>query len=392
MMGFCFLSSGLLMAQETWSPKWDMPNGLKEITDATTVLDGNIYVLGGTNDSGVITNAFNMYDPAVDLWFPLPSYPLSVWRASMEVVDGIIYAFGGYESLGPFPFSPTNKAFSFDPATNQWTPIMDLPISRGSAASGVVGSNIHLIGGANASGALNLHQVYSPFTDSWTTYAPMSTERSGLTASVIGDLIVVAGGYFLSGGVQSLNSAEVYNPNTDIWSPISSMPFTKLGVTSAAVLFNMYVFGNESSTNVLEYNTLTDQWQILGDMPSNVNFAGAESIDGIIYLMGGGAINLITDGISTVNCFNPEVLSVSDNLSNSRLLVSNVGVLFSLIPNTNLDFKSIEIFNAAGFRVDYGGKETANIWNASAFKEGIYFIVFQLQEGHKITKKVIVKK
>jgi N-acetylneuraminic acid mutarotase len=379
---------------QVWEAKNDMPTARKEIADAATTLDGKIYVLGGRTDTGSITNVFEMYDVATDTWTTLAPYPLSVWRASVEALDGKIYAMGGYQSLSPFPFNPTNQAFVYDIATNTWSPIQDIVLARASAATVVLDGKIHLMGGANFD-ALFLHHAYNPTTDSWEFVANMIFNRSGLTAAVIDGKIYVVGGYFLDGsGLVSRNSVEFYDPANGGWQFRNSLPFSKLGISSAVVQGEMYVFGNENNANVLKYNPANDIWEELIAMPENVNFAGAVTVNDIIYVMGGGQINLTADGINDMNSFNPALLSIQEN---------NLEKSFLVYPNPSRGKVSIQFKDGAiklKVRTVTGkmikeisiSLEKRNIEIDFPFSNGLYFIEIKFLDGKHAIQKLILER
>lgn len=380
-------------AQNVWESKADMPTARKEITDAATVLDGKIYVMGGTSAAGTITNVFEMYDPTTNGWTTLAPYPLSVWRASLIAFDGKIYGMGGYEALNPFPFNPSNKAFVYDPGANSWSPISDMISPRGSSASVILNGNIHLVGGANTD-ALDSHHSYDPDTNSWSSVSSLNQKRSGLTAVTINSKIYAVGGYFLSGGVVSLSSAEVYDPGTNDWTAIASMPFTKLGITSEVVQNKMYVFGNENGTAVLEYEPTTDVWTQWLSMPENVNFSGAAVVDGLVYVLGGGEINLTTDGIAAVNCFNPALLAV-DNFEVSKMS--------SIFPNPSSGLLWLKLKEPASSIqiVDLLGRLVTKITPSHGEVDipvqlpqnsGVYIVVVQFESGLRNAHQVIMSR
>ena len=297
---------------QAWQPKTDMPTPRKEIANAAVTLDGKIYVVGGVRNNGTISNKLEVYDPQVNDWTTLANYPLSVWRATAAATNGKIYVFGGYQSLNPFPFNPSNTVYEYDPVANDWTQKANMLTSRGASCAVLLNGKIHLIGGASSS-ALNTQHVYDPVLNSWSTAASMAQTRSGLTANVIMGKIYAMGGYFLGAGVVSQKTAEVYDPALNVWSPIADMPMTKLGISSAVAGGQLYVFGNEGNTNTLVYNPDQNNWSQLGPMPENVNFAGAATVNETIYLIGGGPVNLNRfDGIAAVNCFEPVAVGVED--------------------------------------------------------------------------------
>ena len=387
---FCFL--GVTQAQGVWEAKQDLPLGRKEIADAITVLDGKIYVLGGIDANGNISNTFDCYDPQSDSWTSLTPYPLAVWRSSLEAIDGKIYGMGGYQTLSPFPFSPTNKAYVYDPQSNSWSPIKDLLLPRGSAASVVLDDGIHLIGGANNS-ALDDHHRYDPANDEWSVLATMKQSRSGLTAAVFDGQIFAMGGYILSGGVVSLSSAEVFGPNANLWNDLATMPFPKLGISAAFTQGRLYVFGNENNRNVLEYRPTTNAWSERGPMPEDVNFAGAVALGDLLYVVGGGKTNLTPDGIDAVHCFKPDPISAIRQPSVLPITLLQLSpnpsfgnLLLTLVLDQSIEYATISIFDRSGrelaqlFEGPLKEGKTVFSWNdMDHLTPGIY--VVQLRSG-----------
>jgi N-acetylneuraminic acid mutarotase len=74
-----------------------MPSGPafpQAFTSAATV-NGIIYVVGGTNNLGIITGAVQAYDPATDSWTTVSSMPTARSDIALGTVNGALYAFGG---------------------------------------------------------------------------------------------------------------------------------------------------------------------------------------------------------------------------------------------------------------------------------------------------------
>ena len=392
------LAFNYLPAQPTWQIKTPMPIGKKEITDAVCVLEGKIYILGGTTSNGNISNSLEVYDPATNSWTSLAPYPLSVWRASMAALNGKLYAMGGYQSLSPFPFSPTDKMYAYDPGMDTWTAQQSMLGVRGSAASVVLNGQIHLIGGANNS-ALNSHHIYDPGSDSW-SIAPnnLNEARSGLTAATINGKIYATGGYILSGGVQSKSSAEVFDPATNSWSMVAAMPVTKLGISSAVVQEKLYIFGNENTANVLVYDITSNSWSQSLSLPRNINFAGATVLNEVIYLMGGGAVNLATDGIDDMYCLSPIVSSVDlpDDTWSINVYPNPVSDLLQLaISSTHHTFADqyiVQLYSGTGKLLSQKHSNTTKgtlTISMTHFATGIYWLVLKSsgqQWYHKIVK------
>lgn len=310
------LSLQFAVAQGEWQTRAPMPTARKEISNAAAVINAKIYVVGGVANNGTITDALEIYDPATNSWSSGAPLPLKVWRASAAAVNGKLYVFGGYQSLGAFPFSPSNRVFEYDPDQNIWTEKTAMPQSRGTSVAVTIAGKIHVLGGAN-SGPLNLHQVFDPGANSWSDAPPIPTPRSGLTAVAIGDKIYVAGGYILSGGVVAQDVLEVFSITNNTWESRQPLPLPRLGIASAVIRGKMYVFGGTPDTPVsrtLEYDPVTDVWQTLAEMPNPVSFMSVVAVEDSLFVIGGGAVNLNRfDGLEANRLFlTPDVLTAID--------------------------------------------------------------------------------
>ena len=85
------------------------------------------------------------------------------------VVDGKIYAFGGWKV--PVGLVPTVNVYN--PATDTWTKKRDMPTTRSAAAAAMVNGKIYVIGGFRGDRQITTVEEYDPKTDTWTKKADM---------------------------------------------------------------------------------------------------------------------------------------------------------------------------------------------------------------------------
>jgi N-acetylneuraminic acid mutarotase len=69
---------------------------------------------------------------------------------STSVVDGIIYVVGGTTGV---PNVGTTRVDAYDPVTDTWTQKADMPTGRHTLASSALDGKVYVIGGATAQGA-----------------------------------------------------------------------------------------------------------------------------------------------------------------------------------------------------------------------------------------------
>lgn len=289
-----------------WSSGASMMTPRKEISNTVVSNEGLVFTFGGVESSGLISNKVEIYDAGSNLWFEGSELPTPLWRSTAVYYEEKIYVFGGYQSLGPYPFDPSKMMFMYNIANDTWT-MSEMPIARGASVAVVLGEKIHLIGGASNS-ALSRHDIYDPTTDSWEVGPSLNEARSGLTAIEFDEQIFVFGGYeLINGQVVSKRSCEVFV--NDRWVSIANMPATKLGIDCAYIGESIYVFGGTSTANysALAYNIVEDRWQELAWMPTPVSFMGVVAVSDSIFVLGGGPQNLNrTDAVGLNRIFKLE--------------------------------------------------------------------------------------
>lgn len=119
---------------------------------AVGVVFGKIYVIGGRVGAAFIGLASDVsvveeYDPATDQWSgPRARMPYARSALGSAVYDGKIYVAGG-EYQDPHMMATFRAVEAYDAATNTWIEMPPLPISRHGLAVGVIGSELHVVGG-----------------------------------------------------------------------------------------------------------------------------------------------------------------------------------------------------------------------------------------------------
>ena len=93
-------------------------------------------------NSNTGTNTVEAYDPQTDTWTTKAPIPTPRAFFSTSVVNGIIYAFGGFNSIG----TPSlGNVEAYDPVEDEWTIKNDMPNPRaGMTTCTVDGNNLWL--------------------------------------------------------------------------------------------------------------------------------------------------------------------------------------------------------------------------------------------------------
>lgn len=120
-----------------WKTRAPIPQGRTHF--GTVVLNGQLYVMGGQDGVDAKANIYKTayrYDPASDTWTRLADLPYVLTHISPATVvrNGKIYMFGGEE----FGFAESRGTIEYDPATNKYRSLTALPATRAAAIAGLI--------------------------------------------------------------------------------------------------------------------------------------------------------------------------------------------------------------------------------------------------------------
>jgi N-acetylneuraminic acid mutarotase len=246
-------------------------------------LDGKIFVPGGFGGESV----FEAYDVASDTWETLPSLPEGRHHLMAAALGGKIYIFGGGRSV--LDWTPSAKAYAFDPLAAVWTVVNPMLESRLGGAAVTLDDYIYILGGVGGSGAL---LRYDPADNSWDSLASPAQAREHTAAVALDGLIYAVGGRWA--GVGELSSVEVYDPIRDEWSSGGTLNRARAGHAAAVVGESIVVLGGEvlsSGRETLDsveiFNPQEGIWKTVEPMPISLHGVPAVGIDGMLYVIGG---------------------------------------------------------------------------------------------------------
>jgi N-acetylneuraminic acid mutarotase len=138
-------------ATNTWRQRASMPTPRNHAIAGA--VNGKIYVVGGRVGAAFISSGSSNvdvveeYDPASDAWGSARARMPSA-RSAMAagVYSGRIYVSGGEGQNAQMMY--TFRALeAYDPATNTWSILPSMPVSRHGLAGAVVGSRLHMVSG-----------------------------------------------------------------------------------------------------------------------------------------------------------------------------------------------------------------------------------------------------
>ncbi len=336
--GFVFDGSA-----ESWSPMASLPNGKERQYSTGFSYNGNGYMFGGLNCSGVCLNDFGQYSTVTNSWIALPDFP-GLGRQGMSnfTIKNKVYIVGGKLTDG----TTLNEVWEYDFITNNWDQKSNLPFSgmwRGA------GFSIDTIGyicyGMNNSNSFNhLMHKYNYITDTWSIVPTIFLPAKNYIGCAVTNKKAC-----LYGGQDSLNTIT---NDLILFDPADTSLITYPGIPTIGRKGGMAF----SLNDVFYTTTGLDATQTrIKETWKNTNFVGLSEnkLDNIIQ--------------------------VYPNPSHAKLFI---------VSNSRLK-TTIQLFNQLGELVFETKMDNQNTEiNTSAFANGIYYLVIKNSEG--LTSKKIV--
>ncbi|MBC8122045.1 MAG: hypothetical protein H7Y22_09435 [Gemmatimonadaceae bacterium] len=276
--------------------------------------NGKLYVISGYIDSTYKpTKRSDVYNPASNSWARVADLPVATTHAGTAIVGKDIYLAGGYaaKSNGSQAFSSKN-VWKYDTAANSWTALPALPVARGSGALVELGGELHFFGGADSNRLDKGEHWFLRLNGgtSWTSVAPIPDPRSHMGyASLGGKIYAIGGQHGIDANLVTQASVYVWDPATGAWSQVASLPTGRSHISSTTFVMDnrIVVLGGEIAhtkpvPDVTAYDPLTNGWTALTPLPAKRHSGvGGGFGDRLYYTTGGLSIKTTYRGTPGYN-------------------------------------------------------------------------------------------
>ena len=258
-------------------------------TPMSVFYNGEIYMFGGQTyvygESVTTTNMAIAYNPTTDTYRTLANLPAVINWGGCAEVGGKIYLFGGVNGSTVY-----STAHVYDPVANTYSAIKAMPIAKFGMACATTKGKIYLFGGMNGSTVYSTAHVYDPVANTYSTIANLSIARYGAICSVINDKIFIFGGFGTPSG-NEINTAVSYDPNTNTYTNLANLPAARTTSGCTVVGNEIFIIGGGSGGHVtasaIAYNYLTNSYRTLENMPHYQDRPVCALVGNIIYVMAG---------------------------------------------------------------------------------------------------------
>ena len=216
---------------------------------------------------------------------------------------------------GPPAWNPLDKAWEYDPATDEWKELAPMPTRRGAASAAVAGGKIYVTGGANSlpgvvengihparpHNVLATVEEYDPATNTWRTRRSLLLPRNHHVTASVGDKVYVIGGRvgsaFISGTSNNVDLVEMYDPAADLWTARARMPTARSAMGSGVYKDHIITLGGEAQDQRFlgafkaaeAFDTTLNRWILLPPMGRQRHGLAAGVIGNRLYAVSGDA-------------------------------------------------------------------------------------------------------
>ncbi len=266
--------------------------------DATLLDDGRVLVSGGW--TGTANNDFiapfpalfsQIYDPPTDMW----AYTERFWEEAIaESLEFFMHMSasklpdGRVISVALTVEDESGVALVvFDPETDGWTRLSDIPSNRVFSNMSVLNNGrILIVGGVDVSGMwsgptsaepLDVVETYDPATGEWQTLEAMNESATEQSVVPLDEgRIMAVGGFNESHRSQGTARSEIFDPTTNTWTLTDDMNVPRMSPKAIALLDGrilvtggegvLYGMTSGDSPDSETYNPDTGKWTLTGPM------------------------------------------------------------------------------------------------------------------------------
>ncbi|XP_061712454.1 uncharacterized protein LOC133521482 isoform X1 [Cydia pomonella] len=190
--------------------------------------------------------------------------------------------------------------FRFDPVTNTWDIVGELPEPRHHHSVAFLRGRVYLVGGSDPrdddtrgkSVVVSTVWSFEPVTRAWFSESGLAVPRKNFGLVVHKMALYAIGGQDKKGRV--LRSVEKFDPATGFWSEVRSMSVARMAAAAAKYREYIWVAGGMTGDKkrpvckVVEcYNSETNQWTAIYDLRFPRCFSTLFAMNDKLYLVGG---------------------------------------------------------------------------------------------------------
>lgn len=348
---------------------------------ATTsvIVDDNIYVINGYQESGGNANYIEKYNITDNRWSILNSTLLTKKFANSETYDNKIYIFNGWGN---------SHLEILDLKTNTITKGAVNRSYTGNAGSAIHNGKIYVFGGSGLNGAAttkfsNRFQYYDIASDTWHPLPDMPTARE-TKGKIVNDKLYVIGGF---NGTSS-RLINIYDISTNRWTDQITMPSGISGHSLAVSGNKIFIAGGYNNQTFLAYfDTATHKFHQLSSNMIPRRHAAAEVYNNKLYIIGGSTTSVTKSAIKSLQAADISEDALSSNAAGedretkTRVYTNASRDGFIISNKNNSNQFEFTVYSLDGEVVSRGFAYYNRNIDLSRVKPGTYIFSFKDEKG-----------
>jgi N-acetylneuraminic acid mutarotase len=370
---FCCASN--LLSAQSWTQQTSAPDCRYD--GAGFTIGNKIYYGLGITCAGNHDNQFYVFDPALNSWSSVASFPGSTRRiAAGFAVNGKGYITMGIQQNG----QPLNDVWEYDPQANTWTQKNNFPAGgRGASFVCATATKGYVGAGLAYMTFFSDFWEYNPTTDTWLsqTSFPGGIRFMG-SAFAIGGACYALLGY--DNNATTYNDCWKFDTLTNLWSACANFPGAARAQASAFALNGKGYAGYGNEADFYRYDPVANTWA-----NETANGAGTVIYDFAVATATAGFC--VSNYVNSPDCwkFTPLISVVNENT------IAEVNVQISPNPSSGIFTISVadQIHSPTITVTDLTGRivYTAKMYNnqsqidLSTEAEGVYTLQVLTETG-----------
>ncbi|MCC6340700.1 MAG: hypothetical protein IT166_00790 [Bryobacterales bacterium] len=282
------------MASLVLHPMWNARAPLPEPRAALILaaVDGKLLAAGGTWWNGnrkMWSRRADFFDPVSNRWLPAPPLPAPRADSAVAVLDGDVYVLGGSSDGEALDDVLVLRNGSWEPR-----PEMRLPGRRSHANAAVWKNKLYLFGGMEKAGDLQTirDNVWIWEDGRWRLISTIPPPARGNYAfAVDGNSACFFGGVTAAaGGFHNLGEALAYSMETSRWRALPSVPQANRAWAAVPIRGGILLLGGYTtgfSAAIYSFDPISGNYAFAGELPQGLADTRYVRIGEKIYVTGG---------------------------------------------------------------------------------------------------------
>jgi N-acetylneuraminic acid mutarotase len=258
------------------------------------------YLFGGRKKETV-----EAYNSKTNQWKQVASVPMEMHHFQAVEYKGEIYVMGAF--TGDYPHeTPIPNIYIYNPKKDAWRKGTEIPQDRRRGAAGVAvyKDKIYLVSGitdGHYDGHVTWVDEYDPKTQKWKVLPDLPNARDHFQAAVVGDQLLVAGGRRSTARINrvldiTVPEVDIYDFKKGSWKTLpaaQNIPTQRAGCTAVTIGNQVVIIGGESASQKAAHNHTeafdmkTNTWQTLPALQTGRHGTQAVVYNNKIYIAAG---------------------------------------------------------------------------------------------------------